>query len=580
MKRAIGWVSTLALAGACGAAGDNSPGDSGGFLPGGTAANGGQFEGNAGSANAGTGASSGQGGAGNGGLGNGGSGAGTSSSACDGSVAGQPALRRLNRRELESTVREIFPILGAEWRSGLSADTVSERGFDNDNELLVVSRQTARDWASTAQTIGEAVAANIAQVLPCSATTPGVNCASEFLNTTGRRVFRRPLEQAEVDAFIDFFNTAQAATGDFAAGVGWLTRALIESPHFVYRRELGVQDGAVFRLSAYEIATELAFTFTGTGPTEALLDRAAAGDLSSPAVLQQTARELLLGAGRGVIQNFFDSYVGHSRVTSIAKAQVPQFAGLRNDMLQESRDFIAEVVINRVQGVRELLTAEFTTPSVELAAYYELQQSPAQDGAITPRNPGEGIGLFAQGAVLATLAQPDGSSPTKRGLWVYERMLCNTVPSPPPDIPDLQPPQPGERTTRQRYEEDHAQGFCQGCHAQWDPIGFGFEHFDETGKFRANESGLTIDASSTVPYLGEALFEFDGQEDLMRQLVEQPIVHECLSGYLTSYAFGEEFECVGESQRAGFVDGSVGIVDYLASLAAEPHFTERRVGVE
>lgn len=498
---------------------------------------------------------------------------------CDASLPGQPALRRLNRRELEATVRDVFPVLGADWRSTLSADTVSELGFDNDNAQLVVSRQTARELSSTADSVGELVAANVASVLPCATATPDESCVRTFLATSGQRLFRRPLETAEVDQFVEFFNTAEAATGSFAGGIGWVTRALVESPVFVYRREIGALQGGVYRLNAYEVATELAYTFTGTGPSEALLARAAAGELSSPEELESTARDLLLTAGEGVIQNFFDSYVGHSRVTSIAKAGVQGFAELRPAMLQETRDFIREILITREEGIRELLTANFTIPSPELSTAYGLP-APEEPGALVLRNPGEGIGLLAQASVLSTLAQPDGSSPTKRGLWVFEKLLCNTVPSPPADIPELGEPEPGVRTTRQRYEEDHAQGFCASCHTQWDPIGFGFEHFDEAGRYRENEGGSTIDAKSYVPYLGETLFEFDGQEDLVRQLSEEPLIHQCLSGYLTAYAFGEPVSCSGETKRGQFVDGSIGVVDYLASLAAEPHFSERVLGEE
>ena len=138
-------------------------------------------------------------------------------------------------------------------------------------------------------------------------------------------------------------------------------------------------------------------------------------------------------------------------------------------------------------------------------------------------------------------------------------------------------PQPGQRTTRQRYEEDHAQGSCQGCHSQWDPIGFGFEHYNEAGQYRLDEGGLPIDTASHVDYQGNTLFEFDGQEDLMTQLVEEPIVAQCLSSYVTTFAFGEALKCAGESRRADFTNGEIGFVDYLASLAAEPRFVQRVV---
>jgi hypothetical protein len=499
------------------------------------------------------------------------------SALCAASEPGAPSLRRLNRRELETTLRDVFPVLAADWRSGLSADTVSESGFDNDTGQLLVSKQTARELADTAEGVGTSVASGIATVLPCATTAPDASCAGQFLDGIGRRLFRRPLSDAERTTYLGFFDTALTATGDFAQGIAWLTRGLIESPSFVYRREIGAAQGELAQLDQYEIATELAFTFSGSAPTDDLLDRAARGELSSPDVLTATARELLDSPrGHEVIQNFFDAYVGHSKVTSVSKAGVPAFAGLRESMLNETRAFIEEVVINRGGGARELFTANITTPTGALAAFYGPEfPAPASDYAVIERPAGRGIGLLAQGAVLATLSQPNGSSPTKRGLWVFKRMLCNEVPPVPPNIPELKPPVAGERTTRQRYEEDHAQGTCQGCHSQWDPIGFGFERFDEAGKYRELDNTLPIDTQSHVNHKNVQLFEFDGQEDLMTQLVEQPVVAQCLSGYVTTFAFGEALSCAGESQRAAFMQGDIGFVDYLASLAAEPRFTQR-----
>ena len=500
---------------------------------------------------------------------------------CTASEAGAPVLRRLNRREIENSLRDVFPVLGESWRSTLSADTVSDSGFDNDSNQLLVSKQTARELADTAESVGAAVAGGVGQVLPCN--TADAACVGQFFDGVGRRLFRRPLSDAERTSYQGFFDTAFAATGDFATSIGWVTRGLIESPAFVYRREIGVAQGALHQLDQYEVATELAYTFSGSGPSADLLDRASRGELDSPEVLQDTARELLESPrGREVIQSFFDSYVGHSKVTSIIKQgqpgdEIDKFAGLREQMLEETRHFIEEVVINRGGGVKELFTANFTTPSTALADFYDFDV-PASEYGVVERPAGRGIGLLAQGAVLATLSQPNGSSPTKRGLWIYKRLLCNSVPPVPPNIPELKAPQPGQRTTRQRYEDDHAQGSCQGCHSQWDPIGFGFEHFDQAGRYRETDGTLPIDTASHVNQNGEQLFEFDGQEDLMTKLMEEPIVAQCLSGYVTTFAFGEALSCAGETQREAFMTGQIGFVDYLASLAAEPHFTQRSVG--
>jgi uncharacterized protein DUF1588/uncharacterized protein DUF1592/uncharacterized protein DUF1595/uncharacterized protein DUF1587 len=501
---------------------------------------------------------------------------------CSQSRAGVPDLRRLSRFELERSLGDVFPQVAGAWTSTLSADTVSPAGFDNDSTMLVVSRQSARELADTAESLAAAVSgAALATILPCSASAADANCAGTFIDSYGRRLFRRPVEAAERTQYLDFFNTALTATGSFPEAIGWLTRGLIESPSFIYRRELGAAEGDLRKLNQYEIAAELAFTYTASTPSDALLDRASRAELSSPEALVSTAKELLLSPrGRDVVQHFFDAFVGYGRVTTLAKSNDAQaFEARRGEMAEETRRFIDEVVVTRLGGVRELLTASFTMPTQQLATFYGMP-APAADYTTVERRPGEGIGLLAQGSFLSTYAQPNGSSPTKRGVWVYKHLLCQSVPAVPPNIPEIKPPRENI-TTRQRYEEEHASGGCRNCHSMWDPIGFGMEHFNELGRFRTTEGTLAIDTNSYVPDGNEAAgrdpyFSFTTQEELARGLAEMPLVNECVSGAIATFAFGETVSCSGETRRQAFVDGEIGFVDYLASLAAEPQFVQRR----
>lgn len=252
------------------------------------------------------------------------------------------------------------------------------------------------------------------------------------------------------------------------------------------------------------------------------------------------------------------------------------FATLRNDMVQETHAFINEVVLENKGGLKELLTANTTNPSRSLATYYDFP-APASDYATVTRSSGRGIGLLAQGSILASRALPTSSSPTRRGLLVFSRLLCQTKPTPPKDVPPPPPPAPGAVTTRQRYEEQHAaRGACAFCHKQFDPIGFGFEHFDEGGAYRATDGTLPINTVSNVPKPDlTPLFEFQDQETLARGLAEQETVYQCFAAYLATYAFGSADSCLGSSRVLELKAGSLNIADYFAALAAEPHFAQR-----
>lgn len=244
-------------------------------------------------------------------------------------------------------------------------------------------------------------------------------------------------------------------------------------------------------------------------------------------------------------------------------------------MMQELRAFVGDVVVAKKQGLAELLTVPTAYPSQQLATFYGFP-APNADYQPVTRPSGQGIGILATGAMLASHAQPDGSSPTQRGLFVHSRLLCRDRPKPPDNVPPVSEPKLGVTTTRQRYEELHAQGGCKGCHLRFDPIGFGFEHFDEVGRYRADEGGLPIDSASALPGLDlMPIFAFQGQEELARGLTQQADIYQCFASYLATYAYGSAEACLGTSRVAELKAGTVGIADYYAALAAEPHFTRR-----
>src|SRR6185503_7728209 len=107
-------------------------------------------------------------------------------------------------------------------------------------------------------------------------------------------------------------------------------------------------------------------------------------------------------------------------------------------------------------------------------------------------------GLLTQASILALTTPGSRTDPVVRGKWVYNNMLCRSVPDPPQGIPPVAEPSPG-LTTRQRFEQHRDNDACRGCHTMLDPIGFGFENYDGVGLWRDMDNGLPIDASGNVP---------------------------------------------------------------------------------
>jgi len=493
---------------------------------------------------------------------------------CEEAAMGAPVLRMLTRQEFGSTIDAVFPEVSGQWQNSLPANLVSMAGFDNaaSNE---VGEQMAEKLLESAEAVATVVSGSaLGTILPCASSTADSSCALEFLAKYGQRLFRRPLTESERERYLEFFDSA-TSTADFPTAIHWITVGLIQSPFAVYRSEIGTDLGNGTRqLDAFELATELAYTYTGAPPSDDLLASAGRNDLGDLSVLA----EQLLGtpAGAQALQRFFEGYAQYTRISSTQKPNVEDFETAKLDMIAETRAFIDQIVFQQGGGVRELLTSPTTNLSTKLAQYYGFD-APASDFAAVARPAGRGVGLLAQGSFLATHANANASSPTQRGVFTFMNLLCQPKPDLPDDVPDLAPANPGVITTRQRYEETHAaSAVCAGCHKKFDPIGFAFEHFDEGGRYRDQEVGLPIDATGTVIDNNDTeLFTFDGQEQLMNNLADQSIVYQCFSAYLATYAFGTAESCLGQTRAADLEAGTLGIAQAFAALTVEPHFTTR-----
>lgn len=504
---------------------------------------------------------------------------------CDGGMVGPPLLRRLTNVELENTLGDIFPGIKASWQGvKLGVDPVSQSGFANDAAVLQVSQQTAQEILDTAEEVAGLVtqSAQLTQVLPCAAGTPDRSCAETFVSTYGRRLFRRPVTAAEKAEYLTLFDGVLAKS-NFATGIKWTLVSLIQSPSAIYRSELGTQEGpegSARKLSPYEIATELSYNYAGTTPSAQLLDKAERGELATPEALQAEAKALLSSSrGQAVVQQMFRYWFRYDRAASVTRPDVANYFTVRTSLVQETQKFLDQVVLTDRGGLKSLLTADYTFVDQTLATHYGYGS--AQAGFTrTSRPPQWGVGLLAQGSVLAANAQAQSSSPTQRGLLVFEKLLCNHRPPPPANIPALPPAMSGVTTTRDRYEKQHVAEGCRFCHKQFDPIGFTFEHFDEVGRYRADERGLPINDSGRVLNSADAVvFEAQGLTGLAQTLAARDDVRTCAADMMAIYTFGFSENlprCLVQKVRPELATNETALVDYLVQLASTAHMTTRK----
>jgi Protein of unknown function (DUF1592)/Protein of unknown function (DUF1588)/Protein of unknown function (DUF1595)/Protein of unknown function (DUF1587) len=507
-------------------------------------------------------------------------------------TVGRRALRRLTVPELDATIRTAFGLTEAQWAGPtVPPDPASLDGFTNNVDRLTVGPDYARGVLDTGRTVAKLVAGeHLQRLLPCGATggsgSAMAPCAQTFINTYGPKLYRRPLTMVETTRYMDLF--MKVGRADFKTFVHWATLTMLQSPRVLYRSELGKPDGAGrFKLTSYEIASALSYTFTGGPPTPELLQLAAGDKLQTPEQIETAAKGLVYDAGGKVkpafanaFLKFADDWMGLSALQNLKKdaTAFPEFnAEIQNALGEETRRFIAGVVFEEKGTPASLLTAPFTYVNPQLAKYYGMPAGGA-DYTKVMRPAGWGVGLLAQGSLLAVESHDLKTSPTKRGYFVRTRLMCQVIPPPPPVVGELPAPTEGE-TTRERYEKLHAgDPACKGCHNIFDPIGFAFEHLDAAGRYREKEGRFDIDDSGTLTATSKGDFPFKGATELANAVAQLPEVSDCMASFLAAYSFGvsqANSACLVRSASEELRKGT-SLVDFAIKMARSDHFRLRQ----
>ncbi len=410
-------------------------------------------------------------------------------------------------------------------------------------------------------------------------------CAEGFVTGLGRRAFRRPLFDDERTRYLALLHTATQMTGDGWLGLRVVSSALLQSPSFLYRVELGTPDPADTTrrvLDAYELASRLSFFLWNTTPDDALLDAAEAGALATSADVATQAQRLLDSPqAADAIEQLFADYLRLDALDTLVK--LPEVypaatATLPAAMKQETLRSLRTLLFERDGDFRDALTTRTTFVDAELAALYDLPEPTGTGLTLTevtlpvdsPR-----AGLLMQASFLATHAHPGRTSPTKRGKFIRENLLCQAVPAPPPDVNTTLPDTSDARTLREKLTEHRANAACAGCHALMDPLGLALEHFDGLGAYRERDNGVEIDASGDLDGL-----PFSDARGLATALAADPRLADCFARTLLRYARGaletpSEAPLIAELSSA-FASSSYRVRELMQSVVTSDAF--RHVG--
>lgn len=516
--------------------------------------------------------------------------------AADQTTPGKSPMRRLTRYEYNNTVRDL---LGDTTEPASSFPAEEEAlGFDNNALALNVTPILVEKYMTVAETVARNATVDAEARTGCKADDNAFvrdACMKSFIGSFGRRALRRPLTSEEIGGYFDLFSSAfvlyaeDPEVAPFREGVEMVLEAMLQSPDFLYRVELGegltpfVQnDEVLLPLNSYEMATRLSYFLWGTTPDDELLDLAEANGLVTREQVETVARQMLESPrAHDAVARFHQEWLDYDRINSVTKdpTMFPEWSPAIGALMQEElRTFIDHMVFDPGASFDQMLTADYSYADHDLAAFYgQGVQGDAFQRISFP--PNQHAGLLSMGAILAYYAHTNQTSPVHRGKLVRELFLCDTI-APPPNNISFKVPEPSpDATTRERFAIHSQDAACAGCHSLMDPLGFGFESFDALGRFRSEENGMPVDDSGKITG-SDVDGEFVGLEGLTQKLVQSDEVKACYTKMWFRYTYGRgetvDDQCTLDRINDSFDKSDGDIKELLITLTQTDAFLFRR----
>ena len=369
--------------------------------------------------------------------------------------------------------------------------------------------------------------------------------SDEFLSTFATKIFRRPLSLAEMNKYKGLDSVAQ------------MVADMLVSPKFLYRSEMGeaTEVSGVYALTQYEIATAIAYSMAGTTPDDELLSLAEGGALSNANTrVTQAVRLSQLQTGKDKLDDFIGRWLLEDNIFSLSDKNPERFAGYT----QEVRTAQSEQILKQFRMVmessdksayRDLFINDNIMTNRAISNYYGEGTSSSETFEQVPATDRR-YGILTLGAIASKYANSEESHPFKRGKFVLARLMCHPlgVPGNGGDVPAVQDHK-GENK-RDRYSQHVNDPSCATCHHLIDPIGFTWEKYDGSGKYRTSEyhapedgGPKPIDSSVTI----KGLLSFDvseshpseGIRDVSQIIADSDRGPECMSLQYYRYISGD-----------------------------------------
>jgi hypothetical protein len=413
--------------------------------------------------------------------------------------------------------------------------------FTNLADSYFVGEAEASGILQTASSLSEEIAGDlVAGDAACATQGLDADCARSVIAEKGALLFGRELDADELGTYVDLAMDSRVKDLGDEAALATVLEALLSSPNFLFRTELGepVGDGT-YALTPFEIASALSYTMTDGPPDEELWLAAVEGRLTDPSEIQEQVRRLVGSLDESdALERFIREYFRYDEAESVAK-EINDFPFHDAEALEEDTTrFVREALKLADEGqlLNTLLTADWGFVREDTAESYGWTSSLPDDGSpeLVSFGSDKRFGIMTQPSWLVAFSQTDHNDPIRRGRFIRESLLCGSIPA--IDINAVPPLElSADKTMRESLEQHTANPSCAGCHTLMDPLGLAFASFDHLGREREMEAGRPVDASGELTGTADQDGPFGDTSELLGKLAASQTVRQCFVVHAFEY---------------------------------------------
>jgi hypothetical protein len=325
----------------------------------------------------------------------------------------------------------------------------------------------------------------------------GVGNATDDLSSARRllalwieRAWRRPVSEAEQERFIALYQQLRKKGFSFDEALKAAFHSALLSPSFRYLPSPNDEDKII---GQHAIASRLSFMLWGAPPDKELRRLAADGKLREPRVLDDQVDRLLSDPrSDAFFRPFIMQWLELEQPITITQNHLAkqdfQFGRhLKESMKEETIAYISRLFVEN-RSAKELIDSDWTMMNQSLAHHYGYEgvegahMRPVKLRKDDPR----GGGVLSHAGIQSMLCWMGDNWVIYRGAWALRHILDDPPPPPPLDVPELDPSSGSNRgkSFKELLKQHQENAKCAVCHKSMDPLGFAFQNFDVSGRWR------------------------------------------------------------------------------------------------